>query len=363
MKIQKLYPNPHLFFYLKNDEFIVVDVYRKNEYALELEYFDRIKFWNGTNEAVLTPQDYELLNENLILNQPINDRGWQGDKISYLSFIAAHNSQDATPKRSDEECQEFLLAYAADRQALPETTSPSLIIARYDLPEPRFERLYNIPYAQPLKNRTTSRSFNALNITAQDFSDLLFVGFGYIHGQDWPSFDNSSFKNLWKRKASPSATGLHATEGYVVVSHVEGIPAGFYKYDPENHQLWQLQTSFTDKDLSFAVADQFWIKGSACTFFLVHDLARGWFKENTMRTITNAYLEAGHISQTLLLTATALGLNTWLSAVMREYFLKEILHIDENRYLLASIVSAGYGTNDPIPALLKGKYLDDNIPL
>ena len=82
-----------------------------------------------------------------------------------------------------------------------------------------------------------------------------------------------------------------------------------------------------------------------------------------MRTITNAYLEAGHISQTLLLTATALGLNTWLSAVMREYFLKEILHIDENRYLLASIVSAGYGTNDPIPALLKGKYLDDNIPL
>ena len=55
MKIQKLYPNPHLFFYLKNDEFIVVDVYRKNEYALELEYFDRIKFWNGTNEAVLTP--------------------------------------------------------------------------------------------------------------------------------------------------------------------------------------------------------------------------------------------------------------------------------------------------------------------
>lgn len=43
-----------------------------------------------------------------------------------------------------------------------------------------------------------------------------------------------------------------------------------------------------------------------------------------------AYVEAGHISQTFQLVATALGLSTWLTGALTDHQVESLLNIEEN---------------------------------
>lgn len=349
----KLYVNPNFLFYLKDGEIIAVNSYTKEEFTLEDRYWQRIKFWSGENADALNEMDDLLLSGGVVQKDCQQTHDWGGDRLSYFFFRASHNAPENTPYRGNIETCDFLLDYASGcGRALPSYKVPRGIIDTISLPPPHFEQFDDISYGSVLQNRKTSRHFDGSSISVQVLSDLLFVGFGYIHGKAWPEFQSSPFKELWRRKSSPSATGSQAIEVYIIITHVRGLASGVYKYDPEEHQLWLLQESFDDNKLAYAVNDQFWVKGSACSFFLVANLERGWFKDPTARVLSNAYLEAGHISQTLLLTATALGLSTWLSAVMREYYLQPIMQISGNQQLLTSVVSVGYGANTAIPILV-----------
>src|SRR5690606_31824833 len=99
-------------------------------------------------------------------------------------------------------------------------------------------------------------------------------------------------------------------DAYLVALDVNGLESGIYLYSAESHLLYQLKNSVNDDSIIYAMSDQFWAKNLSAGIFIVNDMRRTWIKDKKARGYLAAYLEAGHISQTILLSATTLGLHT-----------------------------------------------------
>ncbi len=105
----------------------------------------------------------------------------------------------------------------------------------------------------------------------------------------------------------PSAGARHALETYLLINQVEGIPAGLYFYNVQDHQLIQLNTQPDIADyISQACWEQPMIKTSAVTFIWVAIPYRmSWrYGERTWRYL---HLDAGHVCQNLYLAGESIN--------------------------------------------------------
>lgn len=352
-KTIKLYPNPGLFFQLNSHKIIAVDPLRQEEFELEEDYFNRLKFWDGLNEDTLTPIDEELLEGNLIYETPFNHYPWKGDRSSFLFHLATRTHESMTPHQSEDQILEaFVQMSNAKGEVLPRPQSQQ-ILETITLPDPEVTHFEKESFFQAVKKRKTSRNFNNTSISLTHLSDLLYLGFGYIHGHKWSELQDLAVNFSSERKSSPSGSGLQACEAYITVNNVEDLEAGFYRYCPHSHSLDLLSKGCDGEMHSYLLCDQFWIKETACGIFITVDMERVWHKSDFSRAYAYVFLEAGHISQTLLLGATALGLNTWLSGSMRDGFIAEKFQVDGYRSFPVSSVFIGHGSEEAVPRKFK----------
>jgi SagB-type dehydrogenase family enzyme len=108
------------------------------------------------------------------------------------------------------------------------------------------------------------------------------------------------------RRVYPSAGALYPVDIVAVIGAVDGVDPAGYVYDPLGHSLHrrvdvdagQLHTLATLGDP---------VPSSSVTFALVATFARTRAKYG-LRGYRFALLEAGHLAQALITTATALGL-------------------------------------------------------
>jgi SagB-type dehydrogenase family enzyme len=110
------------------------------------------------------------------------------------------------------------------------------------------------------------------------------------------------------RRVHPSAGALYPIDLVAVVGAVEGIEAGSYVYDPHQHSLHRR----ADLDVArfhelAAMSDP--VPATGVTIALVATFARTRAKYG-LRGYRFALIEAGHLAQALITTATALGLCT-----------------------------------------------------
>src|SRR5262249_34314533 len=83
-----------------------------------------------------------------------------------------------------------------------------------------------------LGRRVTCRNFDRTRaLTREQFATVLQRTWGARAVQDFAP-DVPLLK-----KGVPSAGGLHATEAYLLVQHVDGIAPGLYHYHPVEHAL------------------------------------------------------------------------------------------------------------------------------
>lgn len=102
------------------------------------------------------------------------------------------------------------------------------------------------------------------------------------------------------------------------------------------------------------MADQFYMEGLAFGVFMVSDLTRVWEKYLHSRAYREIFLDAGHLSQTLQLTATSLSLNTWVSGYFRDDDLINYLGITEENKAPLLFVGIGKGNRTPLhPDMIK----------
>lgn len=133
------------------------------------------------------------------------------------------------------------------------------------------------------------------------------------------------------KKNIPSGGGLHPLETYVVALAVDGLAPGVYHYHPLEHALRPLPGATGDlrsRVLGF-VAGQDWFADAPLHIIQVARFPRSFWK---YRSHPKAYravlLDAGHLSQQWMLSATELGLAAYVTAAINEIDVETALGLD-----------------------------------
>jgi SagB-type dehydrogenase family enzyme len=186
------------------------------------------------------------------------------------------------------------LQLSSMRSVLRRPQLPAVPLPPPELPE--------TPLADAMLARRSVRSFGAGPLTLAQVATLLHAAYGVTHTLDRP--DGTPAAPL---RSVPSGGALYPLEVYVLASRVDGLEPGLYHFDPLRRVLEVLRTEDPQPDLLEISTYPEIVGGSAVTWFVTLVVWRTRFKYGP-RGYRFALLEAGHLAQNLLLTATALGL-------------------------------------------------------
>ncbi|HEX5693462.1 MAG TPA: putative peptide maturation dehydrogenase [Arenimonas sp.] len=144
------------------------------------------------------------------------------------------------------------------------------------------------------------------------------------------------------KKTSPAGGGMHAVEAYVLVQRVEGIAPGFYHYLPMRHALEPLQSLAPAEAADWAhrfVAGQAWFRDVPV---MVARFDRMFWKyRRHAKAWRVVHLDVGHLSQTMYLSATELGLGCFVTAAINDRDVGEALALPALRE--GAIALVGFG--------------------
>ncbi len=134
------------------------------------------------------------------------------------------------------------------------------------------------------------------------------------------------------KKHSPSGGGLHPIEAYLLVQRVDGLAPGAYHYQPLAHALEPLVTP-EDADLATLayelVAGQPWFAAAPVQVLLAARFERSFWKyRNHAKAWRVLHLDAGHLSQTLYLSATEQGLGAFITAAINDDCAERLFGLD-----------------------------------
>ncbi|WP_257389461.1 putative peptide maturation dehydrogenase [Tahibacter caeni] len=206
----------------------------------------------------------------------------------------------------------------------PAAQSRAAADARLALPPPR-----TTDFDELLQRRATCRNFDAAAALTQDeLATMLHRVFG---AQGTLNLEGGGATTVLKRN-SPSGGGLHPTGAYLIVQRVSGLAAGLYHYRPVEHALEPMRemTIADTADLaSRSVAAQAYFAAAPVLVALAVRFPRSFWKyRNHAKAYRVAALDVGHLSQTLYLSATDLGLGAFVTAAVNEVEIEQAFGLD-----------------------------------
>lgn len=128
-------------------------------------------------------------------------------------------------------------------------------------------------------------------------------------------------------KTSPSGGGRHPTEVYAYVRSVDGVRPGTYHYNPSAHTLERVGGTRTDEELNRILGDQEWAGTAGMIVFYTSVFGRSMWRYHSARTYRLLHLDVGHLSQTVFLLATSLGLSMTFTSAMRDELVEGLLGV------------------------------------
>jgi putative peptide maturation dehydrogenase len=190
-----------------------------------------------------------------------------------------------------------------------------------------------------LDTRTTCRNFDPSRpLPLAALAQVLERSLG-VRGQVRAAEDFDVLK-----RTSPSGGGLHPTEAYVIAQAVDGLPRGLYHYRAGDHALQPLRLRNARGSAGagrkrgedalarlarLAVGGQAWFANAHALIALAPRFGRNFWKyRNHPKAYRVAILDVGHVSQSLQLAATALGLGTFVTAAINEVDIERALGLD-----------------------------------
>lgn len=220
--------------------------------------------------------------------------------------------------------------------------APAVVLERMD----REQRLKlppatATPFDELLGRRVTCRNFaRERALPMAHFSAVLYRAFGARALNDYaPGFQVM-------KKGAPSAGALHPTEAYLLVQHVEGIATGLYHYHPVDHALEPMRILEPDAAAALArrcVASQAYFVDAHAIVFATSRLRRqSWKYRNHAKAYRALILDIGHLSQTLYLAATELGLGAFITAAINEVDIEQALGLDPLEEAPLAVSGFGY---------------------
>jgi putative peptide maturation dehydrogenase len=178
-----------------------------------------------------------------------------------------------------------------------------------------------------LRRRATCRNYDLIrNVPLSIFSQMMHRTFGA------QAAHAVNAETAIVKRTSPSAGGLHPTEAYLLIQRVENVAPGLYHYHVGDHALEPMQTLSSDEALALAgrfVAQQDWLARAHALVVLAPRFTRSFWKYRDHAKIYRAVtLDVGHLSQTLLISATEFGLGGFITAAINEVDIEQALGLE-----------------------------------
>jgi putative peptide maturation dehydrogenase len=234
-------------------------------------------------------------------------------------------------------------------------------------PEPEYVRNNDVaplPLPKPAKSafddllarRKTCRNFDAVaEVSQHDLTIMLHRVWGAIGTLELAPGAVAVKKN------SPAGGGLHAVEAYVLAQRVEGLAPGLYHYLALRHALEPMQSLEPSEAAAMAhrfVAGQHWFdKVPVMVIMTVRFDRLFWKYRRHAKAWRVAHLDAGHLSQTMYLSAADLGLGAFVTAAINDHAIEQALALAPMRE--GAIALVGFG---PRAAKNTTLELDDLTP-
>ncbi len=166
------------------------------------------------------------------------------------------------------------------------------------LPPPELPRL---PLQEALERRRSERTFADERLAAVEVATLLHAAYGVTGLLELPE------GGVLPLRAVPSGGALYPLEIYVVLLRAEGLDPGLYHYDPLRPALEAVRGPLSPDETCGLSAYPEIVSACGALFLIAAVFWRTRFKYG-LRSYRFALLEAGHVGQNLVLTASGLGL-------------------------------------------------------
>ena len=181
--------------------------------------------------------------------------------------------------------------------------------------------------------RRSSRDYGGLGLTRDELDAMLDTACGVTGGMRWGGQEI-------KLRAYPSSGALYAVEIYPVVLRVDGLDEGVYHYRAVDGMLEMVRRVDRARIESVSLPVERTMVASAAAMLCL----TGVFPRHERKYGEGGYrmmiAEAGHISQNLVLAATALGLSARPFGGVFDGLLNQELGLNEaeEQFLLAILV-------------------------
>jgi SagB-type dehydrogenase family enzyme len=167
------------------------------------------------------------------------------------------------------------------------------------LPSPRRPEL---GLWEAIERRRSRREFTVDALAASELAALLHAGYGVTH-----ALDGLDGRGMLPLRAVPSGGALYPLELYAATLRVDGLDPGVYHFDALRASLAVVSTGLTADAVAPLSTYPEIVAGCAALVLVAAVFGRTRFKYG-LRGYRFALLEAGHVAQNVVLTATALGL-------------------------------------------------------
>lgn len=160
------------------------------------------------------------------------------------------------------------------------------------LPSPQTDS--DVSIESVLKSRRSLRNYSDKPVSLEEVSQLLWAAQG-ITGENMPF------------RTAPSAGATYPLETYVIAGNIEGLEAGVYKYNPQQHQLQIVNTNDVRSEVAAAGLGQAFISQAPLSILFTAIYSRTTNRYG-QRGNMYVHMEAGHAAQNICLQAEALNM-------------------------------------------------------
>jgi putative peptide maturation dehydrogenase len=263
---------------------------------------------------------------------------WRG--IDLRRLAGQDDAWDLLPP-TDEAVRAFVDHFGRPPPAFAAASAP---LAIRELPVVEREGdLYDV-----LLRRRTTRGFDRrASLAPWELAVVLRYVFGY-HGYAPLLGQVTTLK-----RTSPSAGGFHPIEAYPVITGVDELDPGLYHYNGAEHAL-ELLTPLRAEEARTAAAEfvcgQTYFADAHVMIVLAARFDRAFWKyRNHRKALAALLMDAAHLSQTLYLVATELGLGAFVTAAVNNADIEERLGLDGYREGVLAVCGFGRPAAEPSP--------------
>lgn len=290
--------------------------------------------------------------EGVLTDSDELETAWPWDILSELFHHGTRNIPIAEPGISDREWVEEYLAYC-EEIGDPPPPPPRPHGQEVHLPKTDCAVLNEVSILDAYRARKTTRHFDGTSMSLQQLSEVLLTALGNFHDSWDDEFKDAGLETTAVHRVPPTGGGLHPSRGHVVAFNVDGLDPGIYDYVADSHSLIRIGDAPSFSELTTMLSGQYYCRGIAAGVFVSSWIGLAAWKYGHSRAYRNVLLDVGHVSQTFLLTASSLGLETWLTGAFIDSHIEQALGLDTQTQPVFFFLGVGHGSGGAFDDLMK----------